>query len=190
MNNRHVTSLWSRPVRQLSCCSAVCGSDWSSFRTMPTQHVRPSISFPSTVSERSTPALFSGAVTEAGGGSVARADHCLLRLLVALMIPRAGIHNEVLAEHHLQRQCQRITSSRLRRDGSSPTARRSPLIHSLMPGTTPSPTVPTKQGSSSSSAPFRVLTICRSRIVDPSATLSGLKVVDDYTIGCKLSFSH
>ena len=76
---------------------------------------------------------------------------------------KGGIHNEVLRASP-PATMPRIMSSRLRRDGSSPTARRSPLIHSLMPGTTP-PTVPTSRVAPASSAPFRVMTICRSRML-------------------------
>lgn len=153
MNTRHVTSLVAAGAAIVMLLSG-CGSTGISNSSNASDSNIISVYG----SEPAHP-LFPGAVTEAGGGKVV--DQLFAGLVT--YDTKGGIHNEV-AGASPPATMPRITSSRLRRDGSSPTARRSPLIHSLMPGTTP-PTVPTSRVAPASSAPFRVMTICRSRML-------------------------
>ena len=176
MKTRHITSLVAAGAAIVMLLSG-CGST-GSFSNASSASGSNIISVYG--SEPAHP-LFPGAVTEAGGGKVV--DQLFAGLVTYDV--KGGIHNEVAesitSSDNATHYVIKIKKGWKFTDGTPVTA------HSFVDAWNYTANSANKQGSASFFSTIQGYDDLQKSDVDPSATLSGLKVVDDYTIDVKLN---
>ena len=154
MKTRHITSLVAAGAAIVMLLSG-CGSTGSFSNASSTS----GSNIISVYGSEPAHPLFPGAVTEAGGGKVV--DQLFAGLVT--YDTKGGIHNEVAesitSSDNATHYVIEIKKGWKFTDGTPVTA------HSFVDAWNYTANSANKQGSASSSAPFRVMTICRSRML-------------------------
>lgn len=176
MNTRHITSLVAAGAAIVMLLSG-CGSTGSFSNASSTS----GSNIISVYGSEPAHPLFPGAVTEAGGGKVV--DQLFAGLVT--YDTKGGVHNEVAesitSSDNATHYVIKIKKGWKFTDGTPVTA------HSFVDAWNYTANSANKQGSASFFSTIQGYDDLQKSDVDPSATLSGLKVVDDYTIDVKLS---
>lgn len=176
MNTRHITSLVAAGAAIVMLLSG-CGSTGSFSNASSTS----GSNIISVYGSEPAHPLFPGAVTEAGGGKVV--DQLFAGLVT--YDTKGGVHNEVAesitSSDNATHYVIKIKKGWKFTDGTPVTA------HSFVDAWNYTANSANKQGSASFFSTIQGYDDLQKSDVDPSATLSGLKVVDDHTIDVKLS---